>query len=640
MHKLVAIAAFAGALVAGPSSFAGDITEPLDQIVVTAARSPLSIDAVGSALTVLDRTDIERRQARYVTDLLRSVPGFSVSHSGVAGSQTQVRVRGAEANHVLVLIDGVRANDPATGDEFRWEYLTTANVERIEIVRGPQSALWGSDAVAAVVHIITRSAESGPGVGGYLEAGTENTLNGSLHGGLGGDRWSLAFNAERLSTDGGNISRMGTEDDDSEIDAASVVAGLQLSDAWAVEFGARFTDAYSQFDAVDFVGTGLPVDSDVATEAQQATLRLETSIGHEDSRVLQHLRLRQFESDNRNLTDGTPDNSTSSDRLTLAYQADLRLGANTLALAAEHEETKFEQRGPVLFGDPNQDQTMSVTSAVADFQGNASDKLTWLASARFDDNSDFDDALTGRLSLAWRIDHALRLRTSLGTGRKNPTFIERFGFFPGQFVGNPALKPERSTSFDIGLDIALRDALFLDLTVFEQDLEDEINGFVFDPATFLSTAENLSGRSTRRGIEVAARWSPLADVELAASYTYTDSSEQDGAGSNVRELRRPRHAGSIHAHWRFADSRGGITMAADYGGTRADVFFPPFPRPSEIVTLGSYWLVDLTARFEVAPRITVFGRVSNLLDTDYEQVYGYRTPGRTVLVGLQAGIGQ
>jgi vitamin B12 transporter len=168
--------------------------DDIDQIIVTGARTPLTINQIGSALSVITREDIERRETRYVADLLRSVPGFSVSHTGVAGSQTQVRVRGAEANHILVLIDGVRANDPATGDEFRWEYLSTGNIERIEVVRGPQSSLWGSDAVSAVVHIITRSDQSASSTRGYAEGGSFNTTNAGLNGVLVGDRWSLHDN--------------------------------------------------------------------------------------------------------------------------------------------------------------------------------------------------------------------------------------------------------------------------------------------------------------------------------------------------------------------------------------------------------------------------------------------------------------
>jgi len=266
MKNLPLILAVSSASVLVMPALADTGATPDDQIIVTGSRAPISAGDIGSAVTILTREDIESRQARYVSDLLRAVPGFAVSHTGVLGSQTQVRVRGSEANHVLVLIDGVRANDPATGDEFRWEYLATANVERVEIVRGPQSALWGSDAIGGVVHIITRSGDA-PGINGYLEGGSRNTLNGALNGGFGGDNWSVGLGLEQLTTDGSNISRTGDEKDNSDITTGSVNARFQATDALVIRFALRSVDAYSQFDAVDYFGTGLPADSDVATDA-------------------------------------------------------------------------------------------------------------------------------------------------------------------------------------------------------------------------------------------------------------------------------------------------------------------------------------------------------------------------------------
>jgi vitamin B12 transporter len=230
----------------------------IDQIIVSGARTPLTINQMGSAVTVITRDEIQRREARQVTELLRSVPGFSVSHTGVAGSQAQVRVRGAEANHILVLIDGVRANDPATGDEFRWEYLSTGNIERIEIVRGPQSSLWGSDAVAAVVHIITRSEQAASGINGYAEGGSFGTANAGLDGAFSGDRWTLSGGVESLATDGSNVSRTGSEKDDSDLTTANLSARFSAAEALSFNVGLRSTDAYSQFDPVDYFVTGLP----------------------------------------------------------------------------------------------------------------------------------------------------------------------------------------------------------------------------------------------------------------------------------------------------------------------------------------------------------------------------------------------
>lgn len=631
--RSVFLATASAMLFCVPGAFAD--TPPLDQIIVTGARAPISAGDVGSAVTVLTRDDIEHRQARYVADLLRAVPGFAVSHSGVLGSQTQVRVRGSEANQVLVLIDGVRANDPATGDEFRWEHLATANIERIEIVRGPQSALWGSDAIGGVVHIITRSGNDARGINGYLEGGSENTVNGSLSGGFGGDNWSVGLGLEQLSTDGSNISRTGDEDDDSDMSTASLNARIQASDNVAVRLGVRSVDAYSQFDAVDFFVTGLPADSDVATDSTQNFAHLVLAIGSGDSRTTHHVGVRHFDSDHRDLVDGAQVSSSASDRLSLTYQADIALGDNVLSLALEHEQTDFEQRGEVSFGDPNQDQEMDVTSAIADFQGRASDKLTYLLSARADNYSDFDDVMTGRASVAWAISDRTTLRANIGTGQKTPTFIERYGFFPGQFIGNPDLKPEHSTSYDVGIDQQFGDALSVQVALFKQDIEDEIDGFVLDPQTFLFTAENLATTSERTGLELGASWDVSAQLAVDMNYTYTDASE-----NGAPELRRPRHSGSLHAGYSFLEERGRITFAANYGGTRHDIFFPPWPDPSEVVTLRNYWLVDLTAQYAVTESIKLFARASNLLDTEYEQVYGYRTRGRAVFAGIQASFSQ
>ncbi len=617
------------------ASAESDVT-PVEQMVVTAARSPLSLSQVGSATTVISRQEIEQRQLRYVTDLLRTVPGFSISHTGAVGSQTQVRVRGAEANHVLVLIDGVRANDPGNGDEFRWEYLTTGNIERIEIVRGPQSSLWGSDAVSAVVHIITKTPNTEPEVGLYVEGGSNSTVNGGLQASFGSDRWRFGAGLERLATDGTNVSRQGSEDDDSDVTTASLAAQFAATDTVSMNFSLRAVDAYSQFDPVDFFVTGLPTDGDRATDTQQIYANVGGTINTRDGQLVHRLGVRYFDADNENLVDGIAGSSTASDRIGLSYQADIGLGDNLLSLAVEHERTKFEQRGAIVFGDPNQNQELDITSLVADFQGLSLDKFTWLLSARFDNNSEFDNATTGRLAVAYDLTDTTLLRASIGTGQKNPTFTDRFGFFPGQFVGNENLKPETTTAFEVGIDHRLVDGqLLLQGSWFRQDLKDEINGFVFDPTTFLFTAQNIAGTSVRQGVELGLSWQLSDSFDVTAAYTYVDTTEENANGADVREIRRPRHAASLSANYRFANDRAQLALGADYGGTRTDTFFPPFPNPPTVVTLERHLLVDLTAQFQLSPRVSLFARGTNLLDEEYEQVFGYRTLGRAGYVGVR-----
>jgi len=283
---------------------------------------------------------------------------------------------------------------------------------------------------------------------------------------------------------------------------------------------------------------------------------------------------------------------------------------------------------------------MDATSVVAEYQGLAQ-AMTWIVSARFDKNSDFDDAVNGRLALSYPLTDSTSLRGSVATGQKNPTFIERYGFFTTGHIGNPELKPERSVSWEIGARQDFADgSTQLDLALFRQDLEDEINGFVYDPVTFMSTSENMSGKSKRSGAELSLRWSVSDAVGITAHYTYSDSTEPDFEGKDARELRRPRHSGGLGTDFRTADERFSATLTADFGGERTDIFFPPWPEPSEIVELENYWLVDLAARYRASDSVTVFVKGTNLLDEEYEQVFGYRTLGRAAYVGVRVNFGQ
>jgi vitamin B12 transporter len=196
-------------------------------------------------------------------------------------------------------------------------------------------------------------------------------------------------------------------------------------------------------------------------------------------------------------------------------------------------------------------------------------------------------------------------------------------------------------SIDAGIDQAfLNGALFLQLTIFRQDLRNEINGFAFDPGTFLATAENMDGRSSRQGLELEATFKPIERLEFGGSYTYTDASEENSLGQDVRELGRPLHSGSLHSTFRFHDDRGSVLLFGTYGGTQDDVFFPPFPAAPENVTLGNYWLLGLTTAYDISREFNVFVRVTNLLDEDYEEIYGYRTPGRAAFLGVRMHFGR
>ncbi len=624
-----------------------------DTLIVTASRIPVPLAAAGSSVSVIDREQIEARQSVFAVDLLQDVPGFAVSRSGGIGSQTQVRVRGAEANQVLVLIDGIEANDPAGNDEFAFQDLTTWDVERIEVVRGPQSALWGSDALAGVVNVITRQPTEEFSAGGFAEAGAYDTFSagGRLSGQVLGTRAGLSLS--RVDSNGDNSSRTGDEDDGYENSTATLTLAGSPSDIVALSFVGRYTDTTKSFDATDF-GTGLPADSGDETDVNLGYFRAGGTLRLLDSRWTQSLRTAWTTTDTENTSDFCSAGTTAADKYGVYYQTTWQFtpGAaegtgNSVTLALDHEQQDFRQRGDIIVIDPddpsqdldpNQDQDQDNTAAVVELLLSPFERTFLSLSGRYDDNSDFDDVATFRATTSWTTENTrTRLHGSFGTGQKAPTFIERYGFFPDQFVGNPDLEPETSRGWETGVEQPLwNDRISLGATYFHEDLKDEINGFVFDPGTGGFTAANLDGASKRRGVELSAATTVTATLRFSGSYTYTDATQPDSlTGGDSREIRRPRNSASLNGDWRFLDSKADLNVNLTYVGDQDDTFFevtPPFG--TQTINLDSYYLVSVAASYRLTKQASVHARVENLLNEDYENVYGYNTPG----IGAYAGI--
>jgi vitamin B12 transporter len=645
-------------------------------LVVTASRTPLPAATAPASISLIDRETIDRRQSAFAADLLRDVPGVAVSRAGSIGAQTQLRIRGAEANHLLVLIDGIEANDPAGNDEFSFEQLTTADIERIELVRGPQSALWGSDALAGVLNIVTRQPGDDFSARAFAEGGAFDTwyAGGSVGGRVGGARVGLSLS--QLDSGGTNVARQGGEEDGYRNRTGTLTIGGAPSEALELNFVARYTDARKDFDGIDsgsvdgdgnFIpGTGLPADDASRSDTDYGYLRAGGTLRLFEGRWTQRLNAAwtTTDTDTRAPT-GTGDDGevlfdntdTAADKYGLYYQSSVQLSGDTstgtgqtLTMAIDQEWTEFKQRGAILDPffpgdqpfDPNQDQDLRNTGLVAEYLARPLEPLVLQLALRHDLNSEFDDITTWRAAAGWTFAGAgTRLRGSYATGQKAPTFVERFGFYANQFVGNPALRPEESRGWELGLDQPLADGrLTASATYFRATLDDEINGLVFDPSAGAFTARNLTGESRRRGVEAAVTATPFADLRLTASYTYTDSRQPDAStGELVREVRRPRHAGSLGAGYRLPGGRADVTANLSYVGSRDDFFFDPATFASSTVRLGDYVLADLAVSYRLTGILTAYARVENLLDEDYEDVYGFNTPGVGAYAGIRAAFG-
>lgn len=614
----------------------------LDDLLVTARLQPISANDVASSVTVITREDIEQRQVKYLSDLLRDVPGFAVSQAGGAGSLTQIRVRGAEANQLLVLIDGVRANDPAVGDEFQYQYALTSNIERIEIIRGPQSATWGSDAMAGVINIIHKKNVSNSYLGGNVEAGSFKTINLGLDGGYSGEMFSINGGISHNDTDGTNISRVGNEKDGAENTSANLSLEIDTGNALVFGFSGQVVDASTDFDEIDFFVTGLPMDADRVTESEQTFLTGEVRYDRKESPWSATLSVQKMDSDHDNYSDGLWGSSTAAETLDLRLRGGWGFGRDQLQnhrinFALEREDTDFSQRGEASpFGDPNQDQSYDVNGYVLEYVGKPSTGFTWTLSGRLNNYSDFDDATDWQLAGSYHLTSATRLWSSVGTGTKVPTFTERFGFYEDYFIGNPDLKPESSRGWELGLSNSWADdRQTLQLIYFNQDLQDEIDGFVFDPETFLFTARNKDSDSKRQGIEAVFDGRIGKSWSLGASYTYTDATEKDATGQSVREVRRPRHVASLAANYYFANDRGNLNLNLNYTGKQLDNFYSPLTFALERVEIPSFTVVDIASSWKLTPSLDLTARISNLFDEEYEEILGFVRPGRAVYAGLR-----
>lgn len=625
------------ALVAGVAapSFADTAIE---EITVTASHFPLASSQAAAAVSVIDQYKIDNRAALSMLDLLRDVPGMAVSQSGVLGSMSDIRVRGAEANQLLVLIDGIEANDPSQDDGLNWGTLSAADIERIEVIRGSQSALYGSDAMAGVVNIITRSGGAPREFGFNVERGGNATWQSGLNAGLSGDSYSLRVAASRLETEGENIARAGSERDGHDNTTLSLKGSWEPSAALRVGFSARRSQGASDFDDNDSA-SGLVVDSPSYSDFDNAsyglTLDHDSAIG-----MSQRFKWAVTDTENTNFPAGSYDGSTAAQKEQLQYLLSYAGDTARGTLLVERESEDFERRGVVVESwgsllDPNQDRERTTNSVGIELRKTFFEALTLAASGRFDDNSEFDDGGSERVELSYQFNEQWRLRSSYATAEKNPTFSERYGFY-SNFIGNPNLEPESSATTELGVDWNSTDnRLSVDLTLFDTTLKSEINGFVYDSALFAFTSANKIGDSDRRGAELGLSWQLGEQLSVDGSYSYIDSTEQTASGDRD-ELRRPNHLASLTLDWQ-ASERLQLNANVQYSGSQIDQHFYSEGGDyySPYVTLDAFTLLAINVNYAATDELTVYAKATNAGGVHYEEVFGFSTPSRQLAVGVR-----
>jgi len=605
--------------------------DPQSVILVTASRAPQEQTESAASATVISGDEIERLGDPLVSSFLRLTPSAAVQTSGPAGSFAEVRIRGAEANHTLLFIDGIRANDPAANGTPRFELLNADIASRIEVVRGPQSALWGSDAIGGVIAVngvapqdsgYSVSAEAGSF--GFRRGGASGVLvdsNATLAGALG---WQRASGIDSFD---------GTGDRDGYRNVAARLRGTWRI-APSVELGAAGFSfgGRSEFDGFNPDPPFQHTDTFDSTSNRLSAGRLWVSARSGDG-LSGTVSTSLLHSSNRNFLEDSEINRTKGDRWTAAAQVQyvFETGAvrHTAIVALDHDRESFHARDTIFFGASMQDRHRTHDAITAEWRAESAPLIADVA-VRRDRFSAFQDETTLRASALVPIGGGLSAAVSYSEGIAQPTFFDLFGVFPGNFVGNPALTSESSKGYEASLRYR-QGALSAAITGYKQKLYDEIVD-VFDPATFTFSTANRSTPSRRSGAEAELSWSAGEQLRLSANYAFLHATEPGAIPSDqLREVRRPKHSGSVAADGRVGRLTYGASLA--YVGARADTNFDVFP--AQAVRLKSYWLAGARLSYPVRRGIEIFARGSNLLNQTYQDVFGYRTEGRAIFAGIR-----
>ncbi|MCP3732552.1 TonB-dependent receptor [Sphingomonas sp. MG17] len=610
--SLIALAASAPAPALAQTTQAED-----DTIVVTGAGIEQPRDEAGQAITVIDARTIDTRQATDVVDLLITTPGVRFSRSGTTGSVTGMSLRGAETTQTLVLIDGVKVNDPSgIGDGYDFGHLLTGNIRRIEVLRGSNSVVHGSQAIGGVVSVTTGVPEGGFGADASAEYGYRDTLNAkaSVAGtaGLASGSAGLAY----FRTDGISTAAPGTERDAYKNLAANARLKLDFSDTLSLDLRGYYINADLDYDSF----FGAPADSADVSKIDQVAAYAGLNFAP-DSSFHNRVAVTWLRNDRDYffVRGDIADYGYSGTNLRFEYQGVLTpFEQAKFIFGYEHEKPDYDFFG---FG--------STSSAKADI-----DSLYLLAivkplpglaltgGVRHDDHSQFGGAVTFGANLNYSPnDGATNLRASYGEGFKAPSLYQLYD----SFSGNAALLPERSQSYDIGIDqrFDANGRAVLSLTAFQRDTTDQIN---FSNVTF--TYGNLD-RTRAKGVEATLALQPVEALTFTAAYSYIDARDRSTGTANFGK-RLPRRAEdavsvSLDYEWPFGLATGAtVTVVGD-----------SFDNAANTRRLDGYALAGVRASFPIGEVLELYGRIDNLFDAQYATAYGYGTFGRAAYGGVR-----
>jgi vitamin B12 transporter len=616
----------------------------LEEVVVTATRTEATLEQIGgSSVTVITAEDIEAKGQITVEEVLKGTPGIDVAATGGLGATTSVFLRGADSKNTLILVDGIMFNDPAsTNRGADLANLTVDNIERIEIVRGPLSVLYGSNATAGVINIITKKGKGKPSVHAGLEGGSYNTWK--YYGGASGalDKFNFSVAASRVDTDGFSVANDDndriphagntSEDDGWENTTVSAKLGVDITPDFDINAIVRNLNSEVELDDWDFSGGYSGDRFDPVTSLPDPTGKKERKTTSDQSfgkiNVHNHFFDRFFESNlyyqvsNQKREDFDNDGTRSYDHdgetWELGWQGGLNFDdVNILSFGATHFNETMDSDSSNIH-----DKDADTRSLWAHDQLFLGDSLVLVGGLRHDDHDRFGGKTTYRFAPAYTITETqTTFKASYGTGFRAPSLFELYSAY-----GSETLKPEESEGWDVGFEQGLMDKkIRFGLTYFSTTYTDLID---YDMATWKYT--QLPGETKTKGIEASVGWTPVSDLDLLLNYTYNDTEDPEGE----RLVRRPLNKIYLNARYRpivkvllnidlyWFDDRKAIEAAGDKDG-------------NPVYKLDSYTLVNLSASYDITHYIQVYARIDNLFDEEYEEAWSYATPGLSGHLGIK-----
>jgi len=581
----------------------------LDTITVSGSLTPQETARSGASVEVIDGRDVETSDTD-LTDHLNRLPGVNSINRGPLGTNTSIQLRGLPARYVGVRINGIDVSDPSGPQvQFNFGGLTGAGLGRIEVLKGSQSALYGSEAIGGVVDISTwRPERDGLSGEARAETGRYETHTGALNLGYRGARGEVALSYNRVESDGFSARAGDGEKDGFEQDMLSIRGEYDVTDLLTLGGSILYRDATVEIDNTDFTGAILPVGTNITEETGlRGFARLQTgAISHDISYAY-------FDIERRDTSPGAFTPRFTGERNEISYLGSAGIGAaGTLNFGLDYTEEEFTAtaRG-----------SNDNFAATAEWLMPVGDALDVSLALRHDEDGDFGGKLTGRASAVWRPAEGWALRAVAGTGFRAPSLFERFSS-----LGDPTLKPEDSESYEIGVERHFANGR-IEATLFHITVDDLID---FDAnATACGSGfgcfNQVPGTTTSKGLEIAAEADINPVLTIYGNYTYTEARN----GGQQLTL-TPKHDAVIGFEADFTERLSGTLDMRRVADVRASAFAPAGNK------VGDHTLVGLGLSHAVTDSATAYVRVENLFDEDYETVGGFNTPGRAAFVGLRA----